>query len=96
MLTPRHAMPSTPRTPLQKERAPFAEDLPSSWDATCDWVLATRVSLWDSLFEQIFLQVSILSSTYLTQKGMQRMWLAVSQETFRCPTEFLPDLSSSP
>lgn len=56
--TPRHAMPATPRTPpLRKQRSAFAEDLPSSWEGTCDWVLGTRLSLWDILLEPIFVEV---------------------------------------
>lgn len=59
LATPRHALPATPRTPpLRKQRSAFAEELPSSWEGTCEWVLATRLSLWDILLEPIFVQVS--------------------------------------
>lgn len=60
--TPRQALPSTPRTPLQhKDRGAFAEDLPSNWETTCDWVLASKISLWEILLEPIFVQVVRLS-----------------------------------
>ena len=57
MSTPRHALPSTPRTPPKRQRSEFSEELPSTWEATCEWVLTKRVSLWDMLLEPILLQV---------------------------------------
>ena len=64
MSTPRHALPSTPRTPPKRQRSEFSEELPSTWEATCEWVLTKRVSLWDMLLEPILLQVSLTPHPY--------------------------------
>ena len=34
---------------------PAPEELPSSWDGVCDWVLGRWVSVWDEIFEAAFL-----------------------------------------
>jgi len=74
--TPRHAMPATPRTPSKRQRSDFSEELPSTWEGTCEWVLTQRMSLWDMLLEPILLQVGCSERSRNHQRGAPRRFLA--------------------
>lgn len=41
-----------------------ASEVPATWEGVCEWVLGRRVSLWDTVFEAAFLQVSCHRVSY--------------------------------
>ena len=59
-----------PTTPMRgRPSAAPEEQLPSSWEAVCEWVLTKRTSLWDVLLESAFLQVPSLLNDVLAQQS---------------------------
>lgn len=54
--SPRRSLqPSTPKRGVLSPRG-FEEELPSGWEATCEWVLTKRAALWDMVLEPSFVQ----------------------------------------
>lgn len=72
----------SPTKALRRSLSAEDEALPESWEASCSWVLAKRISLWDVVLEPSFLQVckDLLSASLAKLKEDFRTSLTAALE----------------